>query len=151
MMLTANWSVIDIDNASHKVEMETLILSKLSRQALKAQLLLNLYWHLNDQGESLWSEGFVWWNSLKGPVVPVNVCFGDDDSLDIGAMRKYVNWLCEQRIPVILLTYGSSEFCSLTDKEIWQSDCGTGRRNIRSFAFHRFNGLVAPRTVRESF
>ena len=35
-------------------------------------------------------------------------------------MRRYVNWLCEQNIPVILLTYGSSEFCSLTDEEIWQ-------------------------------
>ena len=23
---------------------------------------------------------------LKGPVVPVNTCFGDDDSLDVGAM-----------------------------------------------------------------
>ena len=39
---------------------------------------------------------------LKGPVVPVNTCFGDDDSLDIGAMRKYVNWLCEQNVPAIL-------------------------------------------------
>ena len=57
---------------------------------------------------------------LKGPVVPVNTCFEDDDSLNIRAMRKYVNWLCDQKIPVILLTYGSSEFCSLTDTEIWQ-------------------------------
>ena len=69
---------------------------------------------------------------LKGPVVPVNTCFGDDDSLDVGAMRKYVNWLCEQNIPVILLTYGSSEFCSLTDEEIWRlgftlRDSGTAR------------------------
>ena len=57
---------------------------------------------------------------LKGPIVPVNICFGDDDSLNVPAMRKYVNWLCEQNIPVILLTYGSSEFCSLTDQEIWR-------------------------------
>ena len=57
---------------------------------------------------------------LKGPIVPVNICFEDDDSLNILAMREYVSWLCEQKIPVILLTYGSSEFCSLTDEEIWQ-------------------------------
>ncbi len=57
---------------------------------------------------------------LKGPIVPINICFGDDDSLNVAAMRKYVNWLCEQNIPVILLTYGSSEFCSLTDEEIWR-------------------------------
>lgn len=47
---------------------------------------------------------------LKGPVVPVNTCFDDDDSLDVGAMRKYINWLCEQNVPVILLTYGSVRF-----------------------------------------
>lgn len=57
---------------------------------------------------------------LKGPVVPVNVCFNSDDSLDYVAMRKYVGWLCEQKVPVILLTMGSSEMYNLTDDEIWK-------------------------------
>ena len=57
---------------------------------------------------------------LKGPVVPLNVCFADDDSVDFVAIRKYVNWLCEQKVPVLLLTYGSSEFCGLTNEEIWR-------------------------------
>ena len=39
---------------------------------------------------------------LKGPVVPVNVCFTSDDSLDYVATRKYVGWVCEQEVPVIL-------------------------------------------------
>jgi dihydrodipicolinate synthase/N-acetylneuraminate lyase len=57
---------------------------------------------------------------LKGPVVPLNLCFAEDDSLDLAAMRRYVNWLCEQHVPVVLLTYGSSEFASLTEGEIWR-------------------------------
>ena len=57
---------------------------------------------------------------LKGPVVPVNICFADDDSIDYEAMRRYVDWLCEQRVPVVLLTYGSSEFSVLSASEIWK-------------------------------
>ena len=57
---------------------------------------------------------------LKGPVVPLNICFTDDDEVDFSAMRKYVNWLCEQKVPVLMLTYGSSEFSSLTEEEIWR-------------------------------
>ena len=55
---------------------------------------------------------------LKGPVVPVNICFADDHSVDYEAMRRYVDWLCEERVPVILLTYGSSEFSVLSAEEI---------------------------------
>jgi 4-hydroxy-tetrahydrodipicolinate synthase len=57
---------------------------------------------------------------LKGPVVPVNICFADDDSIDYEAMRRYVDWLCEQRVPVVLLTYGSSEFAVLSAADIWK-------------------------------
>jgi 4-hydroxy-tetrahydrodipicolinate synthase len=57
---------------------------------------------------------------LKGPVVPVNICFADDHSVDYEAMRRYVDWLCEQRVPVVLLTYGSSEFSVLSASEIWK-------------------------------
>ena len=44
---------------------------------------------------------------LKGPVVPINVCFTDGDAVDYAATRKYVGWLCQQKVPVLLLTYGS--------------------------------------------
>ena len=56
---------------------------------------------------------------LKGPVVPVNICFNEDGSVNYGAVRAYVDWLCEKEIPVILLTGGSSEFPSLSDEEIF--------------------------------
>ena len=57
---------------------------------------------------------------LKGPVVPLNICFTDDDEVDFPTMRKYVNWLCEQKVPVLLLTYGSSEYYWLSDDDIWR-------------------------------
>ncbi len=32
---------------------------------------------------------------IRGPVVPLNVCFTERGEIDYAAMRKYVNWLCE--------------------------------------------------------
>jgi len=57
---------------------------------------------------------------LAGPVVPVNICFTEDDAVDYAAMERYVDWLCTERVPVVLLTYGSSEFAALSPDEIWQ-------------------------------
>lgn len=55
------------------------------------------------------------YDRLKGPIVPLNLCFDESREVDMVTMRKYVNWLCEQQVPVLLLTYGSSEFMWLTD------------------------------------
>lgn len=55
---------------------------------------------------------------LKGPVVPLNICFKEDFEIDFPAMRKYVNWLCEQHAPILLLTYGSSEFAWISDDDL---------------------------------
>ena len=57
---------------------------------------------------------------LRGPIVPVNVCFNADGSVDFSSVTCYVDWLCARRVPVVLLTYGSSEFMSLTNEEIWR-------------------------------
>jgi len=51
---------------------------------------------------------------LKGPIVPLNLCFDDKGEVDIAAIRRYVDWLCRERVPVILLTYISSYFMWLT-------------------------------------
>jgi dihydrodipicolinate synthase/N-acetylneuraminate lyase len=64
---------------------------------------------------------------LRGPVVPVNLCFAEDDALDLGAVQRYVGWLCDQQVPVVLLTYGSSEFMSLTEAEIWDLTAAVGK------------------------
>ena len=71
---------------------------------------------------------------LKGPVVPVNVCFASDDSVDYKAVKRYVGWLSEQKVPVILLTMGSSELYNLTSEEIWKLTAevaeGVGGRSL---------------------
>ena len=41
---------------------------------------------------------------LKGPVVPLNVCFTEEGKVDHTSMRRYANWLCEQQTPVLLPT-----------------------------------------------
>ena len=68
----------------------------------------------------------------RGPVVPLNICFNDDATVDFGAVRGYVDWLCENGAPVLLLTYGSSEYAYLSDDEVWRltaeiADVNAGR------------------------
>ena len=55
---------------------------------------------------------------LRGPVVPINICFTADGEVDLPAMRRYADWLCAQGVPVLLLTYGSSEYAWLSDDDI---------------------------------
>ena len=66
---------------------------------------------------------------LKGPVVPLNICFNEDGTVNQGAVGEYVNWLCEEKTPVLLLTYGSSEFASLSDEELWELTATVARAN----------------------
>ena len=57
---------------------------------------------------------------LKGPVVPINICFNEDGTINYAAVEEYVNWLCKEKTFVLLLTYGSSEFASISDEELWK-------------------------------
>ncbi|MFH1006568.1 MAG: dihydrodipicolinate synthase family protein [Candidatus Latescibacterota bacterium] len=57
---------------------------------------------------------------LKGPVVPINVCVNEDGTINHDAVGAYVEWLCEEHVPILMLTYGSSEFMGLCDQEIWE-------------------------------
>lgn len=86
---------------------------------------------------------------LKGPVVPVNLCFAEDDSLDLPAVQRYVGWLCKQRVPVVLLTYGSSEFSSLTEAEIWELTEAVGRAVAGRSLFIASTGWWPPGRCRE--
>ena len=56
----------------------------------------------------------------RGPVVPLNICFDADGRVDFSAVRSYVDWLCENGAPVLLLTYGSSEYAYLSDGDVWR-------------------------------
>ena len=56
---------------------------------------------------------------MKGPVVPLNLCFDESGALDHQAVAAYVDWLSAQGAPILMLTYGSSEFACLDDEDIW--------------------------------
>lgn len=70
---------------------------------------------------------------LRGPVVPINIPFAKDFSVDYGNLRSYVDFLCENQVPVIFFTYGSSEFQSLSDEEI-EKVCRTTAEQARGRA-----------------
>jgi dihydrodipicolinate synthase/N-acetylneuraminate lyase len=55
---------------------------------------------------------------LAGPVVPLNICFTESGEVDFAAMCAYAGWLAEQGVPVLLLTYGSSDYAWLSDDDI---------------------------------
>ena len=56
----------------------------------------------------------------RGPVVPLNICFNDDATVDFGAVRDYVAWLNENGAPILLLTSGSSEYAYLSERDVWR-------------------------------
>lgn len=56
---------------------------------------------------------------ILGPVVPLNIPFKADEEIDYDALERYVDWLGEG-VPVLILSYGSSEFGALTDYEIYE-------------------------------
>ncbi|MDP7628476.1 MAG: dihydrodipicolinate synthase family protein [SAR202 cluster bacterium] len=56
----------------------------------------------------------------KGPVVPINICFNADATVDFEAVRDYAGLLSTNGVPVILLTSGSSEYAWLSEKDVWR-------------------------------
>lgn len=59
-------------------------------------------------------------NKITGPVVPLNIPFKQDESIDYNALEKYVDFLASKKVPTIILTNGSSEYASLCDDEIYE-------------------------------
>ncbi len=71
---------------------------------------------------------------MKGPVVPLNLCFDEAGNLDHDAIAAYVDWLAGEGTPILLLTYGSSEYACLDDEDIWALTRTLGQANAgRSF------------------
>ncbi len=70
---------------------------------------------------------------LRGPVVPINIPLAKDYSVDYGNLRAYVDFLCENQTPVIFFTYGSSEFKSMSEREI-EKLCRTAAEQSRGRA-----------------
>ena len=86
---------------------------------------------------------------IKGPVVPLNICFNEDGTVDYGAMRGYVDWLGRNGAPLLLFTYGSSEFACLTDQEIWRLTAEVAEANAGRALFVAATGYWKPSACRE--
>ncbi|MCZ6680613.1 MAG: dihydrodipicolinate synthase family protein [Candidatus Poribacteria bacterium] len=86
---------------------------------------------------------------LKGPVVPINICFNPDGTINYAAVRAYVNWLCEGKTPVLLLTYGSSEFASISDDELWELTATVAEANAGRSLCIASTGFWKPAKTRE--
>ena len=86
---------------------------------------------------------------MKGPVVPLNLCFDEDGTPNYGAIQDYVNWLCEERAPILMLTGGSSEFASLSDDEIRQVTAAVGEANAGRSLFIASTGFWKPALSRD--
>ena len=66
---------------------------------------------------------------LEGPIVPLNIGFNADDTVDFDRVGAYVDWLASRKTKVILLTYGSSEFAALSDEQLWKLTETVGKAN----------------------
>lgn len=85
---------------------------------------------------------------LRGAVVPLNICF-DDQGVDFVAVGDYVDWLCKNQTPIILLTYGSTEFAWLSDDDLWQLTEHVGRAVDGRSMYITSTGFWLPRQTRE--
>ena len=86
---------------------------------------------------------------LKGPVVPINVCFNEDGTVNYEAVARYVDWLCREKNPVLLLTGGSSEYACLSNEEIWQLTASVAEANAGRALFVTSTGFWKPAVTRK--
>lgn len=55
---------------------------------------------------------------LRGPVAPIKLPFMSDGSIDLDNLQSYVDWLCDEGAPILLLTYGTTEYVCLEEEEL---------------------------------
>lgn len=56
---------------------------------------------------------------IKGPLVPIMPAFTEDERLDLDSTQRWVEWIVQNGIPLVWLTFGTSRYFSLTDQEVW--------------------------------
>ena len=84
---------------------------------------------------------------LKGPVVPINVCFNEEGTVKYGAVGGYGDWLCEEKTGVRRVTAGSREDVSLSDREIWDLTATVAKANDGRSLFVASTGFWKPSHV----
>ena len=55
---------------------------------------------------------------LKGPLASVTIPYSDDGSIDFESLSRWVDFVCEQQVPVLFMTLGDTELDFLTEAEI---------------------------------
>jgi dihydrodipicolinate synthase/N-acetylneuraminate lyase len=66
---------------------------------------------------------------LVGPVVPLNIPYKENLEIDYDSLGRYVDFLAREKVPTIILTFGSSEYINLTDDEIYEVTKTVGEAN----------------------
>jgi len=66
---------------------------------------------------------------LAGPVAPLKIPYTPEEAIDHEGLARYVDFLCREGVPVLLLTYGSSEYMCLSDDEIYEITHTVGQAN----------------------
>jgi len=57
-------------------------------------------------------------DQMKGPMASITIPYNKDYSIDHGALRGWVDYMCEKKVPILFLTYGDSELYNLSEQEI---------------------------------
>lgn len=55
---------------------------------------------------------------LKGPMASITMAYNKDYSIDHGSLRGWVDYMCDQKVPILFMTYGDSELYNLNEQEI---------------------------------
>jgi len=86
---------------------------------------------------------------INGPVATIQVAYFEDGSVDYEGPCRQAQWLGEQGIPVLLLSYGSSEFACLSEAEIFQLTAEVAATNAGRSCFIASTGWWKPAKCRE--
>ena len=55
---------------------------------------------------------------LKGPMASITMPYNKDFSIDHGSLRAWVDFMCENKAPILFMTYGDSELGFLSEQEM---------------------------------
>jgi dihydrodipicolinate synthase/N-acetylneuraminate lyase len=55
---------------------------------------------------------------LKGPMASIAMPYNKDYSIDHGSLRAWVDFMCENKAPILFMTHGDSELGFLSEKEM---------------------------------
>ena len=92
------------------------------KQAIAAGVASSIPYHLVAQEKHV--QAFVDRKDIirrtYGAVIPLNIPYLEDERIDYESLKAYVEYLVKNEARTLLLTYGSSEYGSLCDDEIYE-------------------------------